>query len=76
MKLYTTPSCGPCKRVKALIAAEGYDVTIIDSFSKFPPDIRSVPTLEVDGKYIVGDTPIIKKLKEENESNHKQPNPI
>lgn len=64
MKLYSQPSCGPCKRVKALILANGWDVEIITEQDRFPPGLRSVPTLEVDGELIVGDTPIIKKLKE------------
>lgn len=64
MKLYTTPTCAPCKRVKLFIQAEGIEATIIDEISKFPKAVRSVPTLEVNGEFTVGDSNIIKKLKE------------
>lgn len=64
MKLYTQSWCGPCKIVKQFIEANDIQVEIVDDMQKFPKQVRSVPVLEVDGRFIVGDSPIIKKLKE------------
>ena len=33
MKLFTSPTCGPCRILKGMIDKEGIDVTIIDATS-------------------------------------------
>jgi glutaredoxin len=66
-KLYTTPQCVPCKRVKQYIAINKLDVKIIDDMTKFPPNLRSVPMLVVDGEFTNGDVAVIQKLKELDE---------
>ena len=66
-KLYTTPQCVPCKRVKQYIAIHELDVEIVDDMTKFPPNLRTVPMLEVDGQFTTGDSAVIQKLKELDE---------
>jgi len=67
IRLYTTKQCVPCKRVKQYIVINKLDVEIIDDMSRFPPNLRTVPLLEVDGYFTTGDSAIIKKLKELDE---------
>lgn len=60
------PNCGPCARVKDWLNAqpEPIELEILGDPKEFPATIRSVPTLEVDGKFLTGDHPIIQMLKE------------
>lgn len=65
MNLYTTPTCGPCKRVKEHIELRGIsaDIVVIDEIEAFPQGLRSVPALEVGDELIIGDSKIIKYLE-------------
>lgn len=66
MKLYTTPTCGPCRQVKQTLKAEKLEhlVEIVDDVNQFPVHVRSVPTLKTDnGAYIIGTSDILFHLR-------------
>jgi len=66
MKLYTTPTCGPCRQVKQTLIAEKLidKVEIIDNPAEFPRTVRSVPTLELDnGTFLTGTSDVLFHLR-------------
>lgn len=66
MKLYSTPSCGPCRQVKQTLIAEKLidKVEIVDDPAKFPRTVRSVPTLELDnGTFLTGTSDVLFHLR-------------
>lgn len=72
MKLYTLPTCMPCRSVKRAIGDEELTgvVEIVDDPSLFPGHVRGVPTLDTDDHGpLVGADGIIKHLKEYKEKN-------
>ena len=56
MKLYTAEWCGPCKGIKQWLATQSYDIEYvdIDKLEERPVWLRSVPTLDADGKQYLG----------------------
>jgi glutaredoxin len=51
-------NCGPMKQFLTQVGFE-YEVVNIDELDETPKGLRSIPTLEVDGEFYVGD-----KIKE------------
>jgi glutaredoxin len=60
--VFTGPRCAYCPQAKALLTAKGieFEEVVIDSREKFlfmeqhAPGIKSVPTMVVNGKVIIG----------------------
>ncbi|AHI30262.1 YbbN family protein [Marinobacter similis] len=46
MKLFTTPTCAPCKALKLALTADDLmgDIELVDDIDQFPPEVRGVPT--------------------------------
>lgn len=71
MILYTTPTCGPCRTLKAAMVTEGLDagVVIKDNPADFPPEVKAVPTLKVsEDQFITGMQYILSHLRHKKES--------
>lgn len=64
MKLYTQPNCAPCKTIKKRLKGMDADYVVVDDLIEFPDELRSVPTLEVEGKMISGGTNVLKYLND------------
>ena len=70
MKLFTTPTCAPCKALKQVLQAEGLDagLTIEQVVEEFPKEVRGVPTLQTDdGQFITGLQYILSHLRHKKE---------
>ena len=64
IKIYSTPKCGECLRVKDYLDKkrlfyQEIDMTKVDAEEQSKLNIRSVPIIEIDGKFVFS----LKELK-------------
>ena len=67
MILWSAEWCMPCKGLKAWLKVNHPNIEIkdIDKYDALPPQLKSVPTLEDDGAFIVGSEQIKTHLNEQ-----------
>ena len=69
--IYSTPACGYCKMAKTLLEKKGIDyeefmlgtdITKNELIETIGQDVRSVPQILIDNKYVAGYTELSKFL--------------